>query len=87
MAYKLDEKNALDAILKIKRVIDDFLRTGKPIKTKTKSGMSKGSTGSCKYCSEEGLTWTNTNQGWRLLDENNEQHKCDDYQPMHHKGL
>ena len=76
MAYILDEKKAVALILKFKSEIDQLLANARnPIPEIPKSKR----TGVCKYCNEEGLYWTETPNGWRLLDDQQEQHKCDSY--------
>lgn len=35
----------------------------------------------CKYCNNEGFSWTETPQGFRLVDEDGEQHKCSSRPP------
>ena len=76
MAYRLDEQKAVALLLRIKADIDELLVNARnPMPDIPKS---KG-TGVCKYCNEEGLYWTETSNGWRLLDDQQKQHKCDNY--------
>ena len=73
MAYILDEKKAVALLIKHKIEIEELLSTAK------KPVSQKKQKGTCKYCTQEGLYWTETPKGWRLLDDNNNQHKCANY--------
>jgi len=86
----IDSKKDVERFLEsIRDQINDFLSSNNKTKTKLKSSLSnkkpkaaknpkimKNKKATCKYCKGNDFYWGDTEWGWRLFDENNEQHMC-----------
>ena len=66
-------RNAEDILKKVKMDIDAYFQLKGD---KESVVIDKTKKASCKYCNKDGFYWADTQWGWRLFDDKEDQHMC-----------